>query len=221
MKQLLLHNLGWKLLSVGIAAVLWYSLVGEPLYQASVSAPLLLTGTPADLEISSERPERVSLVLQGPSSLFDQQHLSSVVVVLNLSAVGQPGERTFTLSPDNVWLPRGLTLVRTVPSQIRLYFERRVTATVPVRARFANDGYGGYFLRRQTISPGKLRVVGPESHVRRAAWAETDLIDLTGVTGEKVFRVNVFIEDPQIRFEDAPQVEVLVETAKPRVVGDR
>lgn len=221
MKQLLLHNLGWKLLSVGIAAVLWYALVGEPLYQASVSAPLLLTGTPADLEISSERPERVSLELQGPSSLLDQQHLSSVVVVLNLSSVSQPGERTFTLSPDNVRLPRGLTLVRTVPSQIRLYFERRITATVPVRARFANDGAGGYFLRRQAISPGKLRVVGPESHVRRVAWAETDLIDLAGVTGEKVFRVNVFIDDPQIRFEDAPQVEVLVETAKAQVAGDR
>lgn len=221
MRRLLLNNLGWKLLSLAIAVVLWYAVVGEPLYEASVSAPLLLTGAPADLEISSERPERVSLELQGPSSLLDQEHLSSVAVVLDLSSVSQPGERTFTLSRENVRLPRGLTLRRAVPSQIRLYFERRITATIPVRARFANDGFGGYFLRRQEISPGKLRVVGPESHVRRAAWAETDLIDLAGVTGERVFRVNVFLDDPQVRFEDAPQVDVLVETAKTWVVGDR
>lgn len=221
MKRLLLRNLGWKVLSLAIAAVLWYAVVGEPKYEASVSAPLLLAGKPADLEISSERPERVTLELVGPPSLLDQEHLSAVAAVLNLAAVAQPGEYTFTITPANVKLPRGLTLVRAVPSQIRIYFERRIAASLPVRARFANNGAGGYVLRNHRIFPDRLVVVGPESHVRRAVAAETDVIDLSGVTGERAFKVNVFVDDPQLRFETPPQVTVVVETGRTPTPGDR
>lgn len=221
MKRLLFRNLGWKVLSLAIALVLWYAVVGEPKYEASVSAPLLLAGKPADLEISSERPERVTLELLGPPSLLDQEHLSTVATVLNLAPVAQPGEYTFTITTANVRLPRGLTLVRAVPSQIRLYFERRTSASIPVRARFANNGAGGYILRSHKISPDRLTIAGPESHVRRAVAAETDVIDLSGVIGEKVFRVNVFLDDAQIRFESPPQVTVVVQTARAATPGDR
>jgi hypothetical protein len=62
-----------------------------------------------------------------------------------------------------------------------------------------------------------LRIVGPESLVNEVKYAETDVIDLTGVTGEKEFRVGVFVEDPQVRFESAPQVTVKVGPARGRL----
>ena len=64
--------------------------------------------------------------------------------------------------------------------------------------------------------PTKLRIVGPESRVKEVEYAETDAIDLTGVTGEKVFRVGAFVADPQVRFESASQVTVKVGPAKGR-----
>jgi hypothetical protein len=163
----------------------------------------------------------VTLELLGPPSLLDQEHLSTVAVVLDLGSVRQPGEYTFTITRASVRLPRGLALVRAVPSQIRLYFERRTTASIPVRARFVNDGAGGYSLRSHRIYPDRLRIAGPESHVRRAIAAETDLIDLTGVVGEKAFNVSVYLDDPQIHFETSPQVTVVVETSRSTPPGDR
>jgi hypothetical protein len=50
--------------------------------------------------------------------------------------------------------------------------------------------------------------------VKAVKVAETDVIDLTGVTGEKVLRVGVSVDDPQVRFESAPQVTVKVGPAK-------
>jgi len=221
MKGVLLQNFGWKVLSLAIAVALWYAVVGEPRYGAAASAPLLFSNIPPDLEISSDRPEKVSLELLGTPGQLDQEHLASVAVILDLGPVTQPGERTFNLTASSVRLPRGVRFVRAVPSQIRLYFERRRTAEVPIRARFVNSGASGYSLRRHAIEPARLQITGPESHVARVAFAETDVIDLAGVIGEKVFHVSAFVDDPQVRFESPPRVAVQVETAKIPVVGDR
>jgi YbbR domain-containing protein len=214
MKRFLREHIGWKLLSLAIAAVLWYVVVGEPRYVASVSAPLEFSNVPRGLEISSEKPDTISLELEGPSGQLDQQDLAGVIVVLDLGSIVKPGEQAFTLGAGSARLPAGVRLIRAVPSQIRLKFERRVTREVPVRVHTAGPGSTG---REARSIPPTLRIVGPESLVNAVQYAETDSIDLTGVTGAKEFRVGVFVNDPQVRFESAPQVTVKVGPAKGRL----
>ena len=216
MRRLLREHIGWKLLSLAIAAALWYAVVGEPRYAASVSAPLEFSNVPRDLEISSEKPETISLELEGPASQLDQQDLAGVIVVLDLGSIVKPCEQAFTLSADNAKLPAGVRLIRAVPSQIRLRFERRLVREVPVRVHSTGPGSTGREARGLSVVPPRLRIVGPESLVNEVKYAETDVIDLTGVTGEQEFRVGVFVEDPQVRFESAPQVTVKVGPARGR-----
>lgn len=211
MRRFLRENIGWKLLSLAIAAVLWYAVVGEPRYVASVSAPLEFSNVPRDLEISSEKPDTISLELEGPAGQLDQQDLAGVVVVLDLGSIVRPCEQAFTLGAGSAKLPSGVKLIRAVPSQVRLRFERRLTREVPVRVRTTGPGSTG---REARSTPLRLRIVGPESLVDEVKYAETDVIDLTGVTGEQEFRVGVFVDDPQVRFESAPQVTVKVGPAR-------
>jgi len=44
----------------------------------------------------------------------------------------QTGERTFPIGDDNVKLVRGVHLVRAIPADVRLRFERRAERTVRV-----------------------------------------------------------------------------------------
>lgn len=216
MRRLLRENIGWKLLSLAIAAMLWYTVVGEPQYVASVSAPLEFSNVPRNLEISSERPDTVSLELEGPAGQLEQQDLAGVIMVLDLGSIVKPCEQAFTLGAGSARLPSGVRLIRAVPSQIRLRFEERLAREVPVRVRFTETGSDTREARARSVAPNKLRIVGPESRVKEVEYAETDAIDLTGVTGEKVFRVGAFVADPQVRFESASQVTVKVGPAKRR-----
>ena len=221
MRGLLLQNIGWKLLSAAIAVILWFVVVGEPRYVASVSAPLNFRNVPEDLEVSLDRPDSVTLEVRGPSGSLDPSDLADAAVLLDLASVDKPGQRTFTFSQANVVLPTSLRFVRAVPSQVRLQFERKLSREVPVQVRFSGPPPAGFGIKEQYVLPASLLVTGPASRVNKVESAETDPIDLAGVTGRREFLVNVFVNDPQVRFESASEVAVSVVTEKLQPVETR
>jgi YbbR domain-containing protein len=113
-----------------------------------------------------------------------------------------------------VKVPRGVRLVRAIPSEVRLIFEQRRSLTVPVRVRFSGDGQNGYVVSQYEATPRVLRIVGPRSRVARVAAVVTDPVDVSTVVGTSEFRVNVFMDDPFVRFQETPQVAVTVTMKK-------
>jgi YbbR domain-containing protein len=211
----LTKNLGWKILSLALAVLLWWAIVGEPELATSVSAPILLRNIPADLEISSDMPDRVHLEVRGPSGKLRADNLADMAVVLDLASVHRAGERTFTIQQWNVDLPRGVVLSRAVPAQIRVRFENRISREVPVRARYSAHPPAGYRIARQQLEPPEVRIIGPESRVTHVEAVQTDPIDLSGVVGESVFEVHLYVADSQVRLASAPtaRIKVLLERA--------
>jgi len=207
-------NFGWKVLAVALAVVLWAAVSTEPELSAFASAPLEYKNLPGDLEISSSLIESVSLELRGLSGeirgLGDTRRPS---VILDMTGI-HPGERTVSIDETNVRLPRGVHLVRSVPSQVHLEIERRAFRQVPVQVRFNSARQAGYEVDHFQVEPVHLGVVGPESHVARIHSVATDLIDLSGVVGRSQFRVNAFVEDMYVRFQSSPTVAVAVTMKK-------
>ncbi|HOQ46257.1 MAG TPA: CdaR family protein [Bryobacteraceae bacterium] len=215
MIRALLNNLGWKLLALGIALALWLIFVGSPELLTSVIAHIQYQNVPADLEMSSEAPERIYLEVQGPATRMRNFDASRTAVVFDLSGVHRPGDYTFPVNPSNIVdLPAGMELVRAVPGQVRLHFEPRVSAEVPVRVRFSSPPPEGYHVVKEEVSPPRLTIIGPESRVRQVGYVESDSIDLSHVIGEAQFRVHAFIPDPQVRFASSSEVEVFVRLEK-------
>ena len=210
----LTKNLGWKLLSLSLAVLLWGIFVRDPELSTTVSVPVLFRGMPQQLELSGHLLERVQLEVRGPSSQLGPDDLASAAVVLDLGNVDRPGDRTYTISESRVELPTGVAFARAIPSQIRIHFERRVSRLLPVRIRISDPPPDGYRVVNQEVTPEALAVVGPESNVERLSFVDTDSIDLSGVVGSTQFQVNTFVADDQVRFEDQPQVTVRVEVEK-------
>ena len=214
--QLVFHNLGWKLLALAIAVVLWALVASEPELSEFATVRLEYRNLPEDLEIGSDPVGSVSLELRGPSGeLRGVGDGIQPAVVLDMSDV-RPGERTFTIGAGNVKLARGVRMVRSIPSEVRFLFERRMVRFVPVAVRTTGLGQNGYTVAHQSVAPDRLEIAGPSSRVARVAAAVTDPVDLSSVVGTSQFRVNAFVEDSFVRFQSSPQVVVTVTMKKKR-----
>jgi len=152
--------------------------------------------------------------LRGPSSKLTSGAVSDLAVLVDLSSVNGPGERTFTIADGDLHLPQGVTFLRAMPSQLRMQFARLKTKDVPLEVRFAAPPPNGYRVVRQETIPATLRIAGPERRVEATSSAQTDAIDLGAVTKNLEFQVSAFVEDPQVRLVSSPLVTVKVTIEK-------
>jgi YbbR domain-containing protein len=203
-------NLGWKMASLALASLLWVAMVGVPDVTTSVSVPIVFQNLPRDLEFASDLPDRVRLEITGASGKLSPSELSDASVVINLAGVRASGERTFPIERENAMLPAGVQLERAQPSQVRLRLEPRLSREVPVQVRVGKFPGKGLEIVSLQVEPQRLLIVGPESVVREAAAADTDPLDLSGVTGSAEVPAHAFLNDPRIRFAAGSRVTVRV-----------
>lgn len=202
MKQLFTRNPGWKLLSLALAVALWISVAREPEVATSVSVPVEFKNPPNNLDIEGSLPDRVRVELRGPSGRLTRDDLSAVAVVLDLSGA-EPGERTYSVRGRDLNLPSGVTFDKAAPSQITLRFARLIVKDELVQPVYSNLP-DGYQVVEAKINPLTVQVRGSEKRVRPIQDIKTDPINLTGVTGEKLFHTHLNLGDPQVRLVGAP-----------------
>lgn len=217
MSKFLFENIWWKLASLGVAIVLWATLILEPDVVTSASVSIFFRNLPKDFEFATEAPDHVVLEVRGPSSKLSPESLSNLAVQVDLGNVNSAGERTFTIDRSNITLPFGVTFVRAVPSQLRMQFDKQLTKLIPVRVRYQEGPPPGWRVYRSSVTPETLRIIGPASKVDRIEFAQTDPVDFDWQPGEKSVHVHVFAGDPQVRFVSTPMVTVkaVVERTQP------
>jgi hypothetical protein len=201
-------NLGWKLLSLVLAGLLWFAFSSAPLVVTTHTAPIVYDNLANGWMVTGNSPETVHLELRGPPGRLTVASLAETVVRLDLASAGSNADRTFTISESNLNLPPGVTFLRAVPSQLRLRLARLAQKEVPVEVRFSGALPAGYQLAGQSVSPGQLRIGGSETRVASVTQVETDPIDLHSLTQTADYRVDAFVDDPQVHFESPPQVTV-------------
>ncbi len=199
--RMLIDNLSWKLFSAAAAIVFWWGLAGQTEVDTSVPASVRYRNVPSELELNSDHIDRLFLKVRGPAARLSASSLSQTALVLDLGSTLQPGEQTFTIGARNLTLPPGVTLIRVVPSQVRVRLERRSTKDVGVEVRFAGPPPAGYRVTQQDVQPSKIRIVGPESRLDPIESVQTDPVDLSSKLARAEFRVPVFLSDATVRFE--------------------
>ena len=210
----LTRNFGWKLGALALSTVLWFAIVGEPELVTTRAVPILYRNLPPDLLIGSEALEVVHVELRGPAGRLSGSSLADLEVLLDLSSVTGPGERTFTLSEADLRLPDGVTFVRAVPSQLRVRLAHKKSKEVPVQVRFTSAPPAGYQVTKSEVFPDMLQIAGPEARVDAVTSALTDAIDLSRMTQSQEIRVNTFLSDPQVWLDSPPMVRVKVTIEK-------
>ena len=119
----LTNNIGWKLLSVLLAVLLWVAVEGEPELVTVQTVPVYYRNVDPSLALVASPPGSVRLELRGPSDVMGRNNLSNVAVVVDLGGASQPGERVFPISDESVTQPAGVTFVRSDPPELRLHLD--------------------------------------------------------------------------------------------------
>jgi YbbR domain-containing protein len=209
---LVTRNLGWKLLSLAIAVVVWGVVANEPELSTFTTAGIEYKNLPDDMEISSDPVSSVKLELRGPSGqLRALGDSASPEVVLDMSDV-RSGERTFPIGDGDVHLVGGVHLVRAIPSEVRFRFERHADRTLKVTPRFRERG--GYEVADFSVKPDTIKVAGPASHVEVLDTVLTDQVNVPARAGSFEYAVNAFVDDPYIRFPEVSRVTVTITVRK-------
>lgn len=119
LRRLLLNNWYLKLLSLGLAYVLWLGVAQAPTAEVRVAVPLELRHLPATLEVANDIPAHVQVTLRGSEKLLRDLSYEELVAAVDLAGFGA-GNHSYQLSADNVSVPAGISVVGIRPADLHL-----------------------------------------------------------------------------------------------------
>jgi YbbR domain-containing protein len=216
-KRYVVHNFGWKVLSLLLATGLWFAISRDQ--QPAVVAirvPIEFLHVPEELEISTETIAEAQIRIQGPERLIRQLRSTDVRAEIDVTGA-QPGERTFDLTSQQIHQPRDLTVEQVVPSHVHLTFDTRLTREVEVRPRVTGTFAAGEEILKVDVDPPRILITGPRRHVEKIDSATTDVVDASGTRTRAAFGTNAYVSDPLVQVVQPTTIRVTVTVGK---IGD-
>jgi hypothetical protein len=207
------RNFGLKAVAVGIATLLWVAVGGEKIVERSMKAPLEMQNLPPALELVGDTPSSIDVRVRGTSTSLGRLSPGEVKAVLDVGNV-TPGRNLFQIRPDLVSAPFGVEVSYAGPATVALQFERQLTKEVPVKPDVEGDPAPGYEVRRVTVEPARVEVIGPESELRELTEAVTEPIELRSSAGQVREKVAIAILNSEARLR-TPQDAVITVDIQP------
>jgi YbbR domain-containing protein len=209
MRKWVLHNLGLKILSLGLAAFLWIVVLGEQKVEVAVNVPFGFD-VPANLILVNDPPDVLEIHLRGPRTLVTS--LTPREVALQpLSVTLEEGETFIPIRPELVRAPRGIQVVDVSPRRVRVVLEALVEREVEVSPRAEGNLPDGFLLRRLSAVPPRVRMTGPRTELSRLSRVRTVPVSLDGQTSSFMARVLLEPMGPKLRVLEGTTITVEVE----------
>ncbi|HJO39983.1 MAG: CdaR family protein [Vicinamibacterales bacterium] len=215
-------HLGLKLLSLGLAILLWFTVAGEPLVERGLQAALQFQNVPEGFALVGPVPSTVEVRVRGSSTLLGGLGSGDVVAVVDLGTA-RSGRRLFTLSPTEVRAPFGVDVAQVLPSTIPLVLERAGRRFVPIVPVIEGQPAPGFVVGEVTAVPMSVEVVGPISRLSELQEVITEPVAITDATETIETSVGVGVSDEALRLPEATTatVTVTIESADPQQVSRR
>jgi YbbR domain-containing protein len=180
MKDLLLRNWHLKLISLGLATVLWAEVARTPTSEIVLPVFLELENIPAQTEVFGDLPDSVQIRLRGPSSLLRTLSQQNVSFSIDMKDATLGEEKVVALTPDLVHAPFGVDVVRVNPSSVRLTVEQTAARDVKVVPVLSGAPAQGFEIESTVIHPETVQVEGPVSHIRDMETIKTSRLNVDG-----------------------------------------
>ncbi len=212
------EHLGLKLVSLLLGFSLWYAVAREQEAEFSLSIPIELRDLPEGLEVLEESVQQVEVRLRGSADVLRRLTPQDVNVGIDLLNA-EEGERLAYLTPRDVAVPFGARVSRVTPTTVRIVLDRTVESSVEVIPRVVGSPAAGFELVRIELSPQRIDVVGPSSHVEGLEQVTTEPISVDGLREPYSRLVRVEL-DPLVRIaRERENVALTLDVREER--GDR
>ncbi len=217
------RHFGLKVLSLGLALMLWMVVSGEETVERGLRVPLELQQFPPGLELHDDAPSTVDVRVRGASGALSRVSPGDIVAVLDLRGA-RAGRRLFHLTPEQVRAPFGVEVVQITPPSVAMVFEPEASRQVPVTPDIEGEPAPGYVIGKITADPPTVEMIGPASAVGRVSEAITEPISLDGASAPVRENVTVGFLDPAVRLKLPRSANVLVDVLpgpEERVIRER
>lgn len=162
----LAKNLGTLLTALILAVIVWVSSViaSDPNEEHPLSraVPIEVVGQDPGLQIMSDIPRNITLVLSAPASVWNllNDDQSSVRAWVDLSSLG-PGTYTVPVHVDIT--PHPVRKIRQDPTELAITLDSIVSQVFPVNLVVGGTPSTGYEAQPPAINPTQVTVTGPKS----------------------------------------------------------
>jgi YbbR domain-containing protein len=207
-----IRNIGLKILSICIAALLWLVVAGDGIVERVLRVPVELQNLPSDLEIVSNPPDTIEVRVRGSSGTLSRMSPGEVAAVIDLRTA-RPGRRLFHLTPGLVHTPYGLETMQVSPPSLAMDFETTGIRVVRVAPTVDGTPAAGFEVIGVTSSPETVEVSGPESSLKQLKEALTEPISISDAAETVTEVVTVGVADATVRVRSPQTTTVTVTIA--------
>lgn len=204
------RHIGLKIVSIGLAALLWALVSGEQVVERALRVPLEFTNVPADLELVGDAPNSVDVRVRGSSGALGRIAAGELIAILDLREAGPGRGQLFHLTGDDVRSPLGVTVVQVNPSTVAMSFEPSASKIVPIVPSFDGEPAAGFVVGTVTASPSMVELVGPGSTLATVTEAITEPVSVKGASAPFTDSVTVGSPEPSVRLRSAVIARVAV-----------
>ncbi len=197
LRRALTEDIGFKLLSLLFAVVLWGWVQSGQVVDARTRAQVEYRW-PDGLVGAREVPKTLVVTVSGPQGVVRRIQRGSLSVVADLSE-SEKGNVSVDFSQLEVGgLPQGVEVVQLSPPAIDVELDKAMTKEVQVQPTVIGEPAPGWAIASIEVTPESVHILGPQVKVRALAQVSTDVIDVSGVREDKVVDAALSIPDPVV-----------------------
>lgn len=182
-----------KLVSLTLAIMLWYFIVGEDQVDMNIRVPIEILNLPPNLTISNQPKKDIEVAVRGPKSMMQDLRNRNITRPVDLSGA-QPGTIIIKNDESSIPLPRGISVQRVQPTNITLILDELVQKRFPIVPVTQGAPAEGFVLEKIYLDPDHLSISGPQSILNKTNNLKTYVIDLDNLNHSTVLQVHLNLE---------------------------
>jgi len=182
-----------KLISLTLAIMLWYFVVGEDQVDINILVPVEILNLPAKLTISNQYKKDIEVAVRGPRSLIQELRNRNITRPVDL-ANAQPGTIVIKNDENSIPLPRGITIQRLQPTNITLLLDELLQKRFSIVPITEGELAPGYTLQNILLEPDYLIISGPRSILEKSSELKTYVIDLDNLDRSTTLQVHLNLD---------------------------
>lgn len=215
-QSLLFSNFYLKILSIIIAILLWFFVIGESKNEIGLNAPLEFKGIPQNVTIVNNIPSTIHVRLKGSSTLLRPLTEKTPLFNVDLSHV-KMGENVILLEKKDLKnIPLGVEVIDISPVTITVILDKLIERRLPVLLKTTGTLPRGYLVAETKIEPEKVLARGTKSYLQEIDAIFTNPVNLNNIKNNETREVSLSFDPQRLKFIDPLTVKVFISISEER-----
>lgn len=211
-----------RMISLGLAIMLWYFVGGEDIVNKNVMVPVEIINLPRDLVISNQFKKEIEVSVSGPRSLVLNMGKGSITRQIDLEKA-TPGTMVLENSNDVIAVPRGVKVLRIQPKSVILSLDKLIQKQFPVNPVTSGELAVDYILKSIRMEPDSISITGPQTVLEKFDVLRTRVIDIQGLNKSTELQVPLELDPVFVDLIGATTItaslDIRVETVQKTISG--